>query len=74
MITLYSRNNCSQCQLAKQWLTNHHVDFEEVDIDSNQQLILKFLNEGYRQLPIITNGTKTISGFDATEIQSLLDK
>ena len=74
MLTIYSRKNCSQCQLAKQWLNNHHILFKEIDVDSDNKIVLELLQKGLRQLPVITNGQTTITGFDAQQIQKLINE
>ena len=33
MITVFSKNNCIQCKMTKMFLTQHHVDFVEHNID-----------------------------------------
>ncbi len=36
-VTVYSRNNCMQCKMTKRFLTEHHVDFIEHNINDDPQ-------------------------------------
>ena len=43
-IKLFSKNNCMQCKMAKRFLSDNHISFEEINID-NQPEAIEFLKE-----------------------------
>ena len=57
-IKLFSKNNCMQCKMAKRFLSDNHISFEEINID-NQPEAIEFLKEqGFQSVPIITSDAK----------------
>lgn len=71
MITIYSRSSCSQCQLAKKWMAEHQVAFNEIDIDQHQEVIQRLLDAGFSQLPVITDGVSAFSGFNEQDLAQM---
>lgn len=74
MITVYSRPSCSQCQLVKEWLNHHHVEFKEVNVDKDQNVIRRLVDAGFTRLPVITDGTSAFSGFDEHDLAQMAKK
>ena len=70
-ITLFSKNNCMQCKMAKRFLSDNHISFEEINID-NQPEAIEFLKEqGFQSVPIITSDAQTIIGFRPDQLRQL---
>ncbi|EJO03848.1 glutaredoxin-like protein NrdH [Oenococcus oeni] len=59
-ITVYTKNNCVQCKMTKNFLTSMNIDFKEINIDEHPELIAQLKAEGHRQTPVVK-----ISGFDS---------
>ena len=70
-IKLFSKNNCMQCKMAKRFLSDNHISFEEINID-NQPEAIEFLKEhGFQSVPIITSDAQTIIGFRPDQLRQL---
>jgi len=37
MITLYSKPLCPYCEMAKQYLKKHEIEYEEIRVDTNPE-------------------------------------
>lgn len=42
-ITLYSKDNCPYCVLAKNLLTSLGAEYEEVDVTDNHELLMEIV-------------------------------
>ena len=63
MIKVYSKPLCGYCDMAKQWLTKHGFEFEEVRLDTNPEAREFLINEGHKMVPqIYHNGKLLVSG------------
>ena len=62
MLKVYTRSDCSFCVKAKQYLKEHNVPFEEINIDYHPYVKEWLINEGHRQVPQIYDGDKLIEG------------
>lgn len=70
-IKLFSKNNCMQCKMAKRFLSDNHISFEEINID-NQPEAIEFLKEqGFQSVPIITSDAQIIIGFRPDQLRQL---
>jgi glutaredoxin len=56
MLTVYSKNNCSFCVQAKNYLTQKNIPFTEIKIDENQEAKEFILEQGHRTVPQIYLG------------------
>jgi glutaredoxin-like protein NrdH len=63
MITIYSKNNCSYCMMAKALLKNNDIEFEEVNVEQDQDAMSFVLEQGLRSMPqIFRNGELFVAG------------
>lgn len=53
MITVFSKNNCIQCKMTKMFLTQHHVDFVEHNIDEHPEYVNQLKADGFKATPVI---------------------
>ena len=51
MITMYTKNHCGYCMMAKALLQKHDVEYEEVNIDENEDARDYIISEGHRTMP-----------------------
>lgn len=73
IITLYSKDNCPYCVLAKNLLTSLGVEFEEIDITQTPGLIMDLVKKSWmRTVPQIFFGEVCLGGY--TDIASLHEK
>ena len=70
-IKLFSKNNCMQCKMAKRFLSENQIAFEEINID-NEPEALEFLKEqGFQSVTVITSDAQTIIGFRPDQLRQL---
>ena len=62
-VTVYTKNNCVQCRMAKKFLTPQAVAFNEINVDDNPEHLATLKAQGHRQMPVVTAGDTTIAGF-----------
>ena len=74
MITVYTKNNCPQCMMTKHFLKDHHMDFEEINVDDNMEAKQLLIEKNLLQLPVVTNNEEWISGFQPQRLQQLKEK
>ena len=63
-IILYSKNLCGYCTMAKSWLNNKNVVYEEINIDE-PEIREKFMKDypDLRSMPQIFIDSKNIGGY-----------
>ena len=54
-IVMYSTTWCKDCHFAKRWLDSHHIAYEEIDVEQNEQAAeyVRQVNNGRRTVPTI---------------------
>ena len=60
MITVYSKALCGYCEMAKQWLTKHGFEYEEIRVDMNPKAREFLISEGHRTIPQIYHKGKLL--------------
>ena len=60
MITVYSKNLCGYCDMAKDYLKKNGFEFEEINVDSNPGAREFLINEGHRTMPQIYHDGKLL--------------
>jgi len=58
MLTLYTKNNCGFCVMAKGLLKNKDIEFQEINIEEDTGARDFIINEGHRTMPQIYQGDK----------------
>ncbi len=65
MITLYTKDYCPYCVMAKNLLDSIGADFEEVDITKYPEIIMELVKKsGLRTVPQIFVGDTSLGGYD----------
>lgn len=74
MVKVYSTPTCPYCHLAKQFLAENKIEFEDIDVSVNQQAAEEMIQKsGQMGVPVLDiNGTLVV-GFDKTKIKQLLN-
>ena len=73
-ITLYSTRACGHCRRAKDFLREHHIPFQEQDVEHNRRALIEFQRLGGRGVPLITVGAERLDGFDPRRLSKILRK
>lgn len=72
MVTVFSKNNCMQCNMVKKWLVDKAVQFNEINIDDEPQYIDHVKEMGFMAAPIIVKDNVSFSGFRPAELAKLI--
>ena len=63
MLTLYTKHWCGYCDMAKNYLTDNNIDYEEINIDDNSFAFDFMKSEEHKTVPqIYCNGKLFLSG------------
>lgn len=63
ILTVYTKNNCHFCTMAKKLLSSKEIDFNEVNIEEDTDAREFLIAEGHRTMPqIYSNGELYVSG------------
>jgi len=72
-VKIYSTPTCPYCKMAKQYLTENNVEFEDVDVSSNQTAAQEMISKsGQMGVPVLDIDGQIIVGFDKGKIKQLL--
>lgn len=52
-VIVYSKNGCPNCVLAKSYLTNRGLEFEERNIEEKPEYKQEVASLGYMQVPVV---------------------
>ncbi|MBU0762028.1 MAG: glutathione S-transferase N-terminal domain-containing protein [Candidatus Altiarchaeota archaeon] len=73
--TIYSTPTCPYCRMAKDYLTQKGVKFEDVDVSQDHARAKEMIEKsGQMGVPQIEIGDKLIVGFDKEEIDKALSE
>lgn len=71
MVTVYTKNNCVQCNMTKRMLKDSSINFEEILANNKDIEYIKSL--GIKSLPaVFLDGNPVFSGFAPSKIKSLI--
>lgn len=73
-VIVYTSNTCPYCTMAKDYLKEKGVDFEEKNVQTDAAARTELMDKGYTGVPVIVVGEEEIVGFDKARLDTLLDK
>lgn len=79
MLTVYSKNNCPQCDQVKMLLTTNNIEFNEVRVDHDPLAREFLLAKGHRSVPqlylneqlAVPGGIVQLKSYTASDFQNL---
>ncbi len=73
-VTIYSTPTCTYCMMAKDFMNEKGVDYEDVDVSVNEEKRKEMLGltGGQMGVPVIVIDGEVIFGFDKDKIEELL--
>lgn len=78
MIEVYSKSNCELCEMTKEFLKAHYVEFLEINVEENKEALEIIKEKGFKRLPvvIVTNHgfVFEFSGFQMDFLEGLVEK
>ncbi|GKQ42445.1 NrdH-redoxin [Companilactobacillus sp. RD055328] len=73
-IVVYSKNNCMQCKMTKRYLSEHNVNFQEINVSNEPEAIDYLKGLGYQSVPVVMqNDNDPIVGFRPDALKGLVD-
>lgn len=73
-VTVYTSNTCPYCTMAKDYLKDRNIEFEEKNVQTDSEARQELMAKGYTGVPVIVIGEEEIVGFDKKRLEALLDK
>lgn len=77
MITVYTKNNCMQCEFTKRTLDDLGVTYQTINVEENQEALNDLLNADLRAMPVVSrDGTldNVFTGFRPDMLKELADE
>ena len=71
MTTVYTKNNCVQCDATKRMMDKLGVEYDTVNISDNPEELDKLIEMGYRAAPVVVSGEDSWAGFQPDKITTL---
>ena len=72
-VTLYSTHSCSYCRLAKDWLRQRNIRFEEYNVAADPRRAEEMVRKsGQMGVPVLDVNGRIILGFNAPELERAL--
>ncbi|MDD5281273.1 MAG: glutaredoxin domain-containing protein [Candidatus Omnitrophica bacterium] len=72
-VKVYSTPTCPWCIRAKQFLKENNIDFQDIDVSSDQQAVDELMQKtGQMGVPVLDIEGEIIVGFDREKIKSIL--
>jgi glutaredoxin-like protein NrdH len=72
MTTVYTKDNCVQCDMTKRLMDKIGVEYETINITQNPEELDRLIELGYRAAPVVIapDGT-SFAGFQPDKITAL---
>jgi len=72
-VTVYSTQTCPYCHMAKDFLKENKVAFEDIDVSKDRKKAQEMIEKsGQMGVPVIEIGGKIIVGFDKEAVKKAL--
>ena len=71
-ITIFSKNNCMQCEMTKKLLDKEGADYQEINIDERPEMIDYVKDLGFSAAPVIKAGDIIFSGFQPAKLKEII--
>ncbi|MCD6500651.1 thioredoxin family protein [bacterium] len=72
-VKVYSTPICPYCVALKEFLKEHNIEFEEIDVSQNQQAAKEIVEKtGQMGVPVVEVDGQVVVGFDREKISKLL--
>jgi len=72
-VKIYTTPACPFCHLAKEFLKEKGIEFEEVDVSKDEKAAMEMIEKsGQMGVPVIEIDGEIVVGFDKEKIEKLL--
>jgi glutaredoxin-like YruB-family protein len=73
-ITVYSTSGCQWCRRLKEWLREHKIEFEDIDVGTDIKAARKMIEESSQTgVPVTKIDNEIVVGFDINKLKKLLN-
>ncbi len=73
-VTIYSTPTCVYCQMAKDFLKEHNIEFEDFNVAEDEKAREEMVERsGQMGVPVIFIDDEMMIGFDEAKIRELLN-
>ena len=73
MITIFSKPNCVRCEMAKRYLNDKGVPFEEIDVFQDAEALAMLRDKGFSQMPVVDTGGEFHTGFQPNILAKVVE-
>jgi glutaredoxin-like protein NrdH len=70
-VTVYTKDNCVQCEATKRHLDKIDVAYETVNITNNIGALDKLISLGYRSAPVVVTDDDSWAGYIPEKLDKL---
>ena len=70
-VTVYTKDNCVQCEATKRHLDKIDVSYETVNITNDIRALDKLISLGYRSAPVVVTDTDSWAGYVPDKLDGL---
>lgn len=71
-VVVFTSNTCGYCHMAKDYLNEINVAFEEKNVSTDAEARKELMSQGFMGVPVIYVGDEVIQGFDKVRLDALL--
>ncbi|MBI5399606.1 thioredoxin family protein [Candidatus Saganbacteria bacterium] len=72
-VKIFSTPSCPYCKMAKTFLAENNIAFEEIDVAANQAASQEMISRsGQMGVPVIDIDGQLVIGFDKNKVKKLL--
>ena len=71
-VVVFTSNTCGYCHMAKDYLNEINVEFEEKNVSTDTEARKELMSQGFMGVPVIYVGDEVIQGFDKSKLDELL--
>ena len=71
MTTVYTKNNCVQCDMTKRLMDKIGVAYDVVNISEHPAELDRLIEMGYRSAPVVITDTDSWAGFNPDKIRDM---
>lgn len=74
MVKVYSTPTCPYCVTLKEFLKEHSIEFEDIDVSQNKTVLDEMVKKSKQMgVPVVDIDGQIIVGFDKEKISELLN-
>lgn len=70
-VTIYTKNNCPQCDSTKKLFKKLDIEYSEINIEENPDVLEFLKREGHRSAPVVMTADDSWGGFNEAKIRAL---